>query len=297
MARHLTAFGVTLLCLAVLAPFAGAEDEKKKEPIPPIASDEAAAEAISVFKEEFKAKGLKGDEKLAQQDWAMRQLAVVQHRSVADVLFKQTKNRSPDLRTAAVIYLGKQRALPGYAGERVLKAMEKQSKDSTLVMAGVNAIVALEYQAASEKLKELTSHKDYSVKKHAFLAIGELRDMRLVEDIFKLLKAIKLEKGVKWDGVSVTVDTGTAGDGDQREAERLGREQMAKNKRKGKRAARNQRDIVPIVEEVLKLLTGEEFATAKMAQDWIKANDPEIKKASKRLDEIAAKQIAEANAK
>ncbi len=298
MARASTLFGIVLLCLAVvapvLAPDASAEDQKKKDPIPPMASDEAAAEALAVFKQEFKASGLKGDEKLSQQDFAMRQVAVVQHRSVVDMLFKQTRNRSVDLRTAAVIYLGKQRALPGYAGERVVKAMDKQKKDSTLVMAGINAIVALEYQAASEVLKKLTNHKDYSVKKHAFLAIGDLKDMRLVGDIYKLLKSIKLEKGQKWDGVNVTVDTGTAGDGDQKAAEKKGREQMSKNKRKGKRAARAQRDIVPIIEEVLKLLTGEEFATAKMAQDWIKAHDAEIKEECKRLQGVAAGQVKEA---
>ncbi len=74
MARASTLFVIVLLCLAVVAPFvarvADAEDEKKKDPIPPMASAEAAAEALAVFKEEFKGSGLKGDEKLSQQDFA-----------------------------------------------------------------------------------------------------------------------------------------------------------------------------------------------------------------------------------
>ena len=211
-----------------------------------------------------------------------------------DRLAKLTRLRDEDLKTAAVIYLGEQRAVPGYAGQKILNAVAQNGKDFAFVMAAIEAIVSLDYRNTEELLRSLMKHKDYAVQKHAMLAIGETKDMRLLKDIFQMLKKIKLAKGESWDGVSVTYDTGTAGDGDQKMAEKLGREQMAKNARKGKRGARTQRDMGPIVEEVLKKLTGEEFLTAKLAQDWMKENDEAIQRDQKVLNDKAAEQVAEA---
>ena len=63
--------------------------KKAEEKIPPLASDEEAAEALKVFKVEFKAKGIKGEEKIGAKAWAMTTLSQVQHPKVVDELVDQ----------------------------------------------------------------------------------------------------------------------------------------------------------------------------------------------------------------
>jgi len=290
----LAALVVVALGLPLLstAPATGEEAgaAKKPEPIPALASDEEAVEALKVFKKDFKARGKKGDEKVAEQDWAMRQLAKVQHRKVVDALAKETRNRNIDVRTAAVLQLGRLRALPGYAGAAVVKAMEKNSKDSTFLMAGLESVGSLGYLGATEVLVRMLKHPEYAVQKNALVTMGALKDPRFIEEIIKLMKALRLESGASWDGVSVTHDTGTAGDHDQKAAEAAGKAAEAKNKGKGKRAARSQRDLGPVVLQTAKELTGEEFTGGIMARKWLAENRKQVDAAIKDVEQRAKAQ-------
>jgi len=286
----LAALGLPLLSTA---PATGEEAgaAEKPEPIPALASDEEAVEALKVFKKDFKARGKKGDEKVAEQDWAMRQLAKVQHRKVVDALAKETRNRNIDVRTAAVLQLGRLRALPGYAGAAVVKAMEKNSKDSTFQMAGLESVGSLGYLGATEVLVRMLKHPEYAVQKNALVTMGTLKDPRFIEEIIKLMKALRLESGASWDGVSVTHDTGTAGDHDQKAAEAAGKAAEAKNKGKGKRAARSQRDLGPVVLQTAKELTGEEFTGGIMARKWLAENRKQVDASIKDVEQRAKDQM------
>ena len=284
---------LAFLAFAVAMPLAFAEEPAPKDETPKLASDAQAKAALDTFKDAFKARGLKGDEKLMQKEFAMRALAKVQHRSVIDALAKITRDRSPDVRTSAVTHLGKQRALSGYAGHRILQAMRKQKKDATFTMACLSAISKLGCLLADADIRELMKHSDYSIRKQALLAIGQLQDMRMLDDLLGLLKELKLDKGVTWEGAEATVDTGTAGDGDQKAAEAKAKAQAAKNKKAGRRGARSQRDIGPIVLEALKLLTGEEFDGSIMAKEWTEANAKDIEDKQKRLAIRAKDQAGE----
>lgn len=251
---------------------AGAAD---KAAPPAQVSDDVAKEALEQFKTAFKAKGRKGDEKIFYQDKALDELSKVQHRTVLEALFKASRHRTPEVRTSAVLYMGRQLATPGYAGSLVVKAMDKHRKDEVVVMAGLEALTKLQYRPDPDLFLKLLKHKEYSVQKHVLLAIGDLKDMRLLDDVFKMLKDIKASQGDSWDGVSVSVDTGTSGDGDQRAAERIGRGLLAKNKGKAKRGKAS-RDIRPLIEKALKALTGEEFPKAEDYKTWRKENDKKI---------------------
>ena len=258
-----------------------------------------AKEALAVFKDEYKAKGLRGDDKIAARVYAAKRLAAVQHPDIVKQLTKLARlggKGNADVRTAAVQYLGYQNALPGLAGKSVVAAMQKNDKDEVLLLNGLQSIQALGFHGASEYLGDLMKHPSYSVKKAAMKAIAELKDMRHVEVIFALLKEIKAAQGDSWDGVSVTVDTGTAGDGDQKAAEAKGKAQLAKNKAKAGRGGggRSQRDMGPVVEEVLKKLTGMEFKTSEDARKWFDANKTAISDAVKELDALAKKQLQDA---
>ena len=294
MVRTLT-LGLSLLVL-LAAPARAEEEKKAPKPIPPLASAEEVAEALAEFKIAYKAKGMKGEEKLAEQDFAMRNLAQVQHPKIVDALAKLTKNRSPEISTSAVIQLGSQRRTPGYAGQAVVAAMKRKSKDDTFQMAGLAAIANLGYLGAKDTIVGLMGHHDYAVRKNALVTIGKLKDERFIEEIVKLMKALRLEKGAKWDGVEVNYDTGTAGDGDQKMAEKIGKAKQAKNAKKGKRAGRSQRDIGPVVLELMFTLTGEQFTGGIAARKWLGENRAKVDgQVAERVKQAKA-QAAEAKA-
>ncbi len=275
-------------------PKGPADAKKAEEKIPPLASDEEAAEALKIFKTEFKAKGLRGEEKVGAQAWALTTLAKVQHPKVVDALHKATKNRNADLRTGAVLALGSQRRIPGYAGKAVLDAMKRHSKDTTFVMASLEAIKKLRFLGAKPQLAALIKHHEYAVVKNALVTVAALKDARFIEEIVKLMKALKLEKGASWDGVNVTYDTGTAGDHDQKMAEKLGKAAEAKNKKKGKRSAKSMRDIGPVVLEVMFDLTGEQFSGGIEARKWLGKNKAEVDAQVKAVEKTAAEQAQQA---
>ena len=84
--------------------------------------------AVAPYKVAFRAKGMKGEEKLAYQVQAVRDIAEVQHPKVVDMLVKLTNNKNPDIAAAALLGLGDQRRIPGYAGQAVVKVMTIKSK-------------------------------------------------------------------------------------------------------------------------------------------------------------------------
>src|SRR5688572_18740747 len=62
---------------------------------PAVASDATAQAAVARFKEDFKAKGLKGEDRRSQRDFALSTLAMVQHPLVVDALAQATTNSDP----------------------------------------------------------------------------------------------------------------------------------------------------------------------------------------------------------
>ena len=167
MARTAT-MALLLMGLFVLGTAPLMAEEQPAAPAPALDSDEVVAEALKTFKTEFKAKGLKGDDKIAQKVFAIKQLADVQHAEIIDKLAKLSRmsgKGNSDVRTAAVQYLGKQKALPGKAGFRVVEVMKRNSNDSVLLISGLQSMRDLQYQAASELLRELMKHMDFSFQK------------------------------------------------------------------------------------------------------------------------------------
>ena len=284
---------LVVLVMPVFTPVSWAEEAPALDARPALATDAQAEAAVVSFKESFRARGLKGDERLMQREYAMREFAKVQHRKVIDELAKVTRNRNADIRTSAITHLGKQRALAGYAGHCVLEAMRKWKKDATFTMASLSAISALDCLLAKGDIRDLMKHNDYSIRKQALLTIGELKDMRMLDDLVALLKELKLEKGVTWDGASAAVDTGTAGDGDQKAAEAKAKAAAGKNKRGGRGRGASQRDIGPAVLEALKDLTDQEFDGSIEAKKWADENVKTIAEMKDRLGIRAKDQAAE----
>jgi len=284
--------GLLLVLPAVLCL---AEDPaEEEEPIPPIATDEEVAEALKEFKSAYRARGFSGDDKTAMREVAMRKLTRTQHPDVADRLFKLTKDRNADIRTLALLYLGHQRALPGYAGPLVVKALAAQEKDPIFAMFAVEALATLDYRAAVDTVRALLKHPDEGVRKVAILYIGDAKEWRMLEDLLKLMKEMKIDKGWKTEGHEVRYDTGAAGDHDQKMAEKIYRDKYGNSAKKARSGGRAMRDMKPVLLETMKNLTGVDFAMGASAREWAEENQETVDKGKKALDELAKQQAADA---
>lgn len=241
--HRLRTLSVLLLVLFVAAPAALADGK--------IATDEEAKAALEVFKAEYKAKGLKGDDKLMQRDYAIKNLVKLQHELIVKEIGKIAKVKDPDLSTLAVIYLAEQRDLAGLVGPKVVDAMKRKKKDPIFLMTALDTLGYVRYLGAGETITDLLKHKDFSVKKYAIRTAGWTQDIRLMGPLLKLLgineknekqgkkedKADKksggkeeVEEGYSWEGTEVNYDTGTPGDHDQKMAEKIGKAEQAKKK-------------------------------------------------------------------
>jgi hypothetical protein len=280
---------IALLLLLAAAPPVLA-DETADDPIPPLATDEEAKAALDAFKEAWSARGLRGDERTAARERAMRTLAAVQHKDVADRLARLSGDRDEDIRSLAVMYLGEQRAIPGYAGPLVVKALETHRKDPIVVLFALESIDRLQWLGATETLESLLKHPDAAVQKVALLTIGDMEEMRLLDAIVKLMQELKIDEGVKWEGGEVHYDTGAAGTHDQEMAEKIYQEKYGNAASQGRKAGRAMRDIKPIVLEAMKRLTGQEFTTTAMAKAWIEANARHVADAQKALEDLESSQ-------
>ena len=336
MPRPTSACLIALLLgtLCLLAPLAVAE-----EPVPEkaaaIASAEQVAAALDRFEVDYKARGLKGEEKLSQRDWAMSELARLQHPDIVDALAKISKGSDGTLRILGVIYLGEQTELPGLAGPAILKALKRGAKDPILVLSALQSLGNLRYLGATEELKDYLEHRDFAVKKASIQAIGQIGEMRLWKQVLKLAgvevktgddadssndqqsnKEEVVEEGYSYEGVEVTSDTGTAGDGDQQMAEKIGKEKLAANKaaaQKGKGGigggggssvggasggkggvARDPKELLPFVLRTLWLLTGERFQNSKEVALWVRENLKTIQERVELLDAMEKAQNEDA---
>jgi hypothetical protein len=287
-----------VLCAAVglaVVGRAGAEEAKpaaeaEKKPRPPLASDEEAKAALERFKASFKGNDV--DRKAA----ALFAVAKVQHPDVVAELGKHLAHRSLDLRTVAAMAMADQRALPGLAGPRLVTAMAANSGDAVFVMTAVDGIEALEYRGAVTALVDLLKHRNHAVKKHALMALAGLREMRAMDALLALLKDVKIDEGYSWEGGEVNVDTGAAGDADQRAAESEYAARYGGNEGRGRAGGARVRDIGEALLLALKELTGQQFSKSAQIREWAEKNATSIAETQAALSKEQAAQEAEAKA-
>lgn len=317
---------LALLCGLLLVPATFADDvndAKEKPKALTLASDERAAKVLAVFKDEWKAKGLKGDDKVSQRDYAMRKLSRVHHPDIVAALGKASRDSNPDVRMIALIYLGDQKALPHLAAQHVLKAMRKGKKDVVLIMTGLQTLGELRYLGAQKVIADLIKHKYFVVRKSAIAAVGRIGDKRMLEEVLAAL-GMKLgedgkdpdkksggkevvEEGYSWEGAEATVDRGEADNSKENaDAKKQAEAQIARNKAaasgkggggggmggapsvggSGGRggSARSTQELIPTILRTLRALTGEEFSKPSAIRVWLKTNGKQLAKDQKALD-------------
>jgi hypothetical protein len=251
-----------------LAPAALAGDPKPApKPPPVVASDADAAAALAEFKEAFKAKGLKGDDRLSQRDFAMATLAKLQHPLVVEALAPVARDSDPTLRMLATIYLGDQTLFPGLAGKHVATAWKRGLSDDVYVMTAMQSVARLKYLGARDDIRGALKSQNFAVKKTAIGTIVMTGDLRMVRDMLALVgvqvpsnegKGVstggpaaeaktdgkvsggqeQTTEGYSWEGAEATVDYGMADNTQENaEAKAKAEEQIAKNKAAAEAAA------------------------------------------------------------
>ncbi|MEZ6025094.1 MAG: HEAT repeat domain-containing protein [Planctomycetota bacterium] len=267
-----------LTALLLAAPFPVSADDVEP-PLPPLAGAEEVGEAMARFEEDFKARGLKGDDKLMQKDHAVLFLSGVPHPKVIDRLYDLARrDRASEVRRMGLTALGKQSTLAAYAGPKVVQLLEdkKLAKDDDHVLACLKALGRLGYHPPVETLEATLRHKDYAVRKQTLALIGELKDVRHLEALLRELGTLDAqEKGESWDGAEAKVDTGSAGDADQKAAEARAKAEAARNKGaaggKGKGGG-STRDMKDQLLASLEVMTGQDFVDQKDAGTWLEKN-------------------------
>ncbi len=283
-----------LIALALFAPLP-IRAEESDPPLPPLAGGDEVIEALARFEEEFKAKGLKGDDRLMQKDHALLSLATVPHpRVVARFFDLARRDRAPEVRRMALEALGRQSALAPFAGPKVVALLtdKRLAAEPDHVLACLTVLGKLRYIPPVAVLEETLKHPDYVVRKETLSLAGTLKDVRLLDSMLRALGTLDIEeKGVKWDGAEATVSTGS--ETDQAEAEKKAKAEAAANKARarGKGRGGTTRDMKNVLLASLAAMTGQEFGVKEDAGKWLEANPtwrPEAEAAiAARIDEQA----------
>ena len=320
--RLALALAALLAVPAFAAPDGGAEPAAAPEAAPALASPDEVKAAIEAYKDNWKAKGLKGEERLAQRDWAMQQLVAIQHPDVVDELAKVLKGSDENLRIAAAVHLSEQTALPVLAGKKIAEAIQRNKNDSNFLMAALDSLGRLKFLGATEVIEDMLRHPDFSVKKAAIEAVGATGDMRL---ILPMLKLVQIDpdrdppaargknsgqsesdgEGYSWEGAEANVDTGSAGDADQKAAEKQAKEQAAKNEAEAKAqnggadsgggkpnkpgkggGGRSIQELIHPIKKALGALTGEEFDSPATVHAWLVEHKEDIAARIKELADV-----------
>lgn len=299
----------------LLVPVTFAEDVKQAPKKLTLATDEQAEAILAVFKDEWKAKGLKGDDRVSQRDYAMRKISKIHHPDIVAALGKASRSSDADTRMLALIYLGDQKALPHLAGTHVVKAMRKHKKDVALIMTGLQSLGELKYLGAQSDIGKLIQHREWQIRKTAIATVGRIGDKRMLEEVARVL-GIRLdaddkgdpdqkmggkevvEEGYSWEGAEATVDRGEADNSkEMADAKKLAEAQIAKNKAAAQKggggggggrgaggSARSVKELIPTILRTLQALTGEQFDKPSSIRKWYSKNREKLVVDQKALD-------------
>lgn len=233
------------------------------DPVP----DEKAQEAILRFQEDFKAK-----ETEAKQH-AIYDLHEVPHDLVLKELEKLLKNKDPDLRNVAALAVGGQSHAPDKAGALLMRVYEKDFPTEDVLSSALEAMAELKYMGYWPQLKRALKDDRSGIVIRCFDLLAANQDWRALPDLVDLYREI-MPRRISWSTGSVTVDTGAAGDTDQKAAEaefnrRYGQGgSKEKAKAKAKANAIDLRNFSTQLRKCVKQITGQDFDNAFDLEEW-----------------------------
>jgi hypothetical protein len=272
-----------LVCTVVIA-----------EPVSPV-SDDVAKEALAQFKAAYN----KADSVEAKQGIIFT-LHDVPHPLVLKQCIKLLRNRDPKIRNVAALAIGGQGFDRNAAGEALMKALPKETKNVEVATSIIDALIEVKYLGYWPDIeKETGKDARNPVVNRIFDLLGANRDYRSIPMLLKMYR-VAMPKHVKWSTGTVTVDTGAAGNEDNEAAERKFNQQFgaggskAKAKATGKANSFDLRNFSSQIKKCTKAITGVEFDNDIDLEDWWVANYMMVAQKSAEMDGLEGKALEKA---
>lgn len=257
-------FGV---CFLLFASFLRAHDAPK-----PPASEEEAKAALAAFEELLRAA-----KSVEERQHAVYDLRDVRHDLVLARIEKLLRAKESGVRNVAALALGGQVQSAERAGTLLMKTFEAQYKDDQVLASVLMSVKDLKYLKYWPAVEVCLKDERNSIVIGSLNLLGHNQDYRALPRLLEMYR-ISLPKRVSWSTGEVNVDTGAAGDADQKAAEaafsaKYG-EGGSKEKAKAKAKARSQddRNFSTELRRTVKAITGQDFPTAVDFEDWYLEN-------------------------
>ncbi|MCK6461662.1 MAG: hypothetical protein L6Q95_17405 [Planctomycetes bacterium] len=240
-------------------------------------SDEAAKEAIAKFQEAFKSPEVEA------KQGAVFNLHDVPHDLVLKELEKVLKNKDPNVRHVACLAVGGQKQDAKRAGELLMRTYRKDATSENVVASCFEAMAELKYMGYWPEIKPAFKDERNVVVIRLLDLLGTTQDWRAFPDLVELYR-VTMPARISWSTGTVTVDTGAAGDTDQKAAEAAfaakygagGSKEKAKAKSKAN--AFDLRNFSPQIRACVKRITGQDFENAFDLEEWWCENYIEVAK-------------------
>ncbi|MHC4939902.1 MAG: hypothetical protein ACYTHK_13110 [Planctomycetota bacterium] len=206
-------------------------------------------------------------------------------------LGKFLKNKEVAIRGVAALALGGQGHNKPAAGKLLMKTYQKEKKEIEVAISCLDAFKELGWYGYWPALeKDCNGKKARSAIVIRILELlGANKDYRAIPMLLEMYK-VAMPKRVTWKTGTVNVDTGTAGDADQRAAEaefnrRYGRGgSNERRKAEAKAKAFDARNFSTQIRKCAKDITGEDFETDVDLEDWWIENYEKVARLMARLD-------------
>ena len=245
--------------------------------------DDAAKAALESFEEAFKTKDV------GAKQGALYNLHDVPHDLVLKRLEKALRDRDPKVKQVAALAIGGQQHDPKKAGGILMKLYKKEFDTEEVLMSTLEGMAELRYMAYWPEVKPAMKDERNAVVIRVLDLLGTNQDFRALPELLEMYK-VAMPKRVSWTTGTVTVDTGTAGDADQKAAEAAWTAKYgqggskAKAKAKAKARAFDERNFDSQIRKCVKQITGQDFDNAMDFEAWYIENYVDCARKAAELD-------------
>jgi len=232
-------------------------------------SEDDATKALADFEAAYKA-GKEVEDKQA----AVFGLYSAPHDRVLAKLTALLRSRDPQIRNVAALALGGQKHNVPKAGGALAKAFKVEFSNELVLSSVIDGMADLRFYGYWPELDKCLFDTRAAVAIRALDLIAANKDWRAWESLLKLYKQ-QIAKGYSWETGEVTVDTGAAGDEDQKAAEAAWHAKYgagggkAQGAAAGRAGARKEINLRTQLRRTVKELTGIDFDTALDFEDWV----------------------------
>ncbi len=215
-------------------PAAPQDEEQPEEEKKPVTDAEATA-ALETFRIAFARDDFDLPVLLEHhREQVILEITSLDHPDVAEELLEHAKSDLKKVRYAALEGLGNQSRDARVVSRKLQRMYDSGDEDVERLELVIRALGKLGHQKMGQEFVKLFAHESDDVVFAAVAALGDLGDPKMLPK----LKELYALNGLDTKGVSVRVDTGTAGGGDRARARAAGKRQQAMIRRDRKEMAR-----------------------------------------------------------